>query len=96
MCISNSASELFDLIESYLRQDLVASELEAKYLTIWRQHRDSNIILSEENQRYIDSVFTALDSYCPDPDLRDKYDLDDKSLFMEIQKLNNAWKMIKE
>ena len=59
----------------------------------WRKHRDSNDskYTDRNTQRYFDSVFSAVDSYCSDPDLIDEDDLDDQGLLKIVLNLKSSW-----
>jgi len=79
----------FSLVQEYLDGALSAVEFKTKYIEIWKKYRDSDevyeINLSRDN--FIDRVFTALDCYCEDEELRDEEDLDEKSLKAEVEKI---------
>ncbi|WP_126532912.1 colicin immunity domain-containing protein [Serratia rubidaea] len=90
---SNSL-ELIDLIDLYLEGQVSPSDFEKKYIKLWRKYRDldDKAIIEKETQKYLDSVFCSLDSYCSDPFLRDENDLDENGLFFEVNQLNQDWK----
>lgn len=85
---------LLQLIESFLSGDLSAFVFENAYTSAWRAYRDSGYDneLDEKTQEYVDRVFTTLDLYCAEPELRDEGDLDDHELLNEIIQLNKQWR----
>lgn len=94
MCSKENTTELLGLVEDFISGKIPAIEFEEKYITAWRHYRDFADISKVDNdvQIYIDRVFTTLDVYCSDPELRDEDDLDDDKLFSEIIRLSNKWK----
>ncbi|MBC4010680.1 hypothetical protein H8R13_02810 [Morganella morganii] len=64
----------------------------------WRKYRDLSFSreLSKNNQEYFDRIFTALDIYCSNPDLRDENDFDDSELLNEVIKINEEWCLSKD
>lgn len=93
MSFNQNKLALATLINSFVSGNMNASEFEKKYLTLWREHRDSDEShpLHHDAQRYFDSVFSAVDSYCADPDLRDEEDLDEQELLDSITNLKKSW-----
>ncbi|CAK7013631.1 MAG: hypothetical protein CITR_00544 [Citrobacter freundii] len=81
------------LIDSFLSGVLSASDLISNTLmpgdTIETSDDVSN--LEVNTQVYLDRVFTAVDQYCSDSELRDDDDLDDGQLLSEITRLNRQW-----
>lgn len=64
-----------------------AVEFEAQYSELWKAHRDSDT-LYELNKAFIgifDSMFTTLDCFCSEPDLRDDDDLDEQQLLSFVR-----------
>ncbi|MGV3345161.1 colicin immunity domain-containing protein [Enterobacteriaceae bacterium LUAb1] len=53
---------------------------------------DSAQEADHDTQRFFDSVFSAVDSYCSDPALIDKEDLDEQGLLDEVINLQASWK----
>ncbi|EDB4182441.1 TPA: hypothetical protein HGS85_25010 [Escherichia coli] len=92
MSINQSEADMLTLIESFVSGAMSAPEFEKKYSTIWREHRDADTSdkQNEDAQRYFDSIFSAVDSYCSDPDLIDEDDLDDQDLFDCIVNLRKS------
>ncbi|MFE4515582.1 colicin immunity domain-containing protein [Kitasatospora sp. NPDC056783] len=54
-----------------------ASEFEVVFLALFRAI-DAN--LDAGSARAVDTLFSAVDSYCPDPDIRDDFDVDEEML----------------
>ncbi|WP_425593358.1 colicin immunity domain-containing protein [Morganella morganii] len=71
---------------------------EIDYMNEWRKYRDLSFSreLSKNNQEYFDRIFTALDIYCSNPDLRDENDFDDSELLNEVIKINEEWCLSKD
>ncbi|QKN80147.1 colicin immunity domain-containing protein [Scandinavium goeteborgense] len=84
---------MITLIDSFVSGEITAPEFERKYLTLWREHRDSAELKTRDNftPRYFDSVFSSVDSYCSDPDLIDEDDLDDQGLLDAVSNLKAMW-----
>lgn len=84
---------LLKIIDDFIARRILASEFEQQYLDAWRYYRDSDDVsnLEVKTQVYLDRVFTAVDQYCSDSELRDDDDLDDSQLLSEITRLNRQW-----
>ena len=93
MSFNTNELSLLTLIDSFVSGEITAPEFESQYTILWRKHRDSDDSKSpdRDTQRYFDSVFSAVDSYCSDPDLIDEDDLDDQSLLEIVQSLKTSW-----
>lgn len=93
MSFNTNELSLLAMIDSFVSGEITAPEFERKYATSWRNHRDSDGSKSpdRDTQRYFDSVFSAVDSYCSDPDLIDEDDLDDQGLLEMVLSLKTAW-----
>ncbi|MHC5225733.1 colicin immunity domain-containing protein [Ignatzschineria sp. LJL83] len=95
MCFNSLCVEtLIELIDSYLKEQITASDFEIKYSKKWRECRDfidEGMKVTLQTQMYIDMVFSTLDCYCSDPLLRDIKDLNDEELYTEIYLLSNSW-----
>jgi len=93
--MSSNQTELamLDLIQNFISGNIAAEEFEEHYSTLWRRHRDSvePKTADADTQRYFDSVFSAVDAYCSDPELFDEDDLDDRGLVDAISILKAAW-----
>lgn len=93
MFFNQNELAILDLIDSFASGELSASEFEKQYSASWREHRDSTGSKSKNKaaQRYFDSIFSAVDSYCDDADLRDEDDLDDQGLLDSVINLKTSW-----
>ena len=58
-------------------------------MDLWRKYRDSDLMykLNSKHNNKFDEIFTALDSLCSDEELRDEFDLDEKELYKEVERL---------
>lgn len=94
MCTSENFKKLLGLIDSFIAGYISPSEFEKKYIAAWRSYRDFDDFskIHENYKIYFDRVFTTLDVYCPDPELRDENDLDDEGLLSEVINLRNSFK----
>lgn len=86
--------EIINLIDVFITGRITAPEFEHKYLIAWRSYRDSskNTRADCSTQRFFDSVFSLVDSYCSDPDLMDDDDLKGDDLFEGVAVLQTAWR----
>lgn len=93
MSFNTNELSLLALIDSFVSGEITAQEFEKKYTISWRKHRDSDDSKSpnRNTQRYFDSVFSAVDSYCSDPGLIDEDDLDDQGLLETVLSLKTIW-----
>lgn len=95
MCSKVNYLQLLELISLFIHGKISTVEFERDYIIVWRSYRDydnkSNI--NSITQEYLDCVFTALDTYCSDPELRDDNDFDDSELLDEVIRLNNIWEI---
>lgn len=83
MSINQYEANMLTLIELFVSGAMSAPEFEKQYSNAWREHRDADTSdkQNKDEQRYFDSIFSAVDSYCSDPDLIDEDDLDAQGLF---------------
>ena len=58
----------------------------AEYMHLWRECRDVGTLerLNVSTDQAFDRIFTASDSYCEDPTLRDPGDLDERQFIEEV------------
>jgi hypothetical protein len=93
MYFNRNELAILTLIDSFVSGKLCASEFEKHYSASWREYRDSDVSKSagKETQRYFDAIFSAVDSYCADPDLRDEEDLDEQGLLDSVVSLKTSW-----
>ncbi len=77
---------LLSLISAFLQKKKDAAAFKEEYFLAWRQARDADSLASEGEKinEGLNRIFTALDSYCEDEELRDSNDLDETQLFHEI------------
>lgn len=81
------------LISQFVNGEISADQFEKDYMSIWREFRDKSwrefedkgIISEDAATDIVDELFTALDCYCGNPDLREECDIDEKEL-LEIAK----------
>lgn len=93
MSFNTNELSLLALIDSFVSGEITAQEFDKQYTISWRKHRDSDDSKSpnRNTQRYFDSVFSAVDSYCSDPGLIDEDDLDDQGLLETVLSLKTIW-----
>jgi hypothetical protein len=84
-------SEFKLLITSFLERQVSASSFEKQYLELWRKYRENNAFdkFTAEKKEMMEQIFTAVDSYCEDSDLRDDLDLDDEALYDKVKRIYN-------
>lgn len=85
---------LLKVIDKFISGDISACEFEKRYMSTWRNLRDSDGYskLNEAQQIFFDRIFTTLDAYCAESEFSEANDLDDEGLFTEVVRLSNAWK----
>lgn len=90
-------NKLLRLINDFIDDSITASNFEDNYINEWRNYRDfgeqSNI--NENTREYFDRIFTTLDIYCSNPDLKGENDFDDEQLLKEIIKIHKEWCLLK-
>lgn len=64
-----------------------AVEFEALYSELWKEYRDSDALyeLNKAFEGTFDSMFTTLDCFCSNPELRDTGDIDEKELLSSVR-----------
>ena len=55
---------------------VTGTEFESDFMELWRVFRDSKVATSQP----VDELFTEVDTFCGDPDLWEKGDLDEEDL----------------
>lgn len=65
------------LITQFVLGEITAPQFEDRYLVMFRNETDQ---FPEHVYKVLNKLFTDVDSYCGDPDLRDDEDLDDGGL----------------
>jgi hypothetical protein len=79
--------ELFlSLIKKFLIGEIAPAIFKAEYMKLWRECRDVGALehLNARTEGAFDRIFSACDSYCEDPALRDPIDLDDLQFIQEV------------
>jgi len=80
-------NSLISIMRSFVEGHITAVEFEKQYTELWKEYRDSDK-LHELNKAFsgiFDSMFTTLDCFCSDADLRDADDLDEQQLLSCVQ-----------
>ncbi|UPK80214.1 colicin immunity domain-containing protein [Proteus vulgaris] len=97
MCSKKVTTELLELIDNLISGNISATKFEDNYIVMWRIYRDFNAQNEIDNntKTYINRVFTTVDLYCSDPEIRDEYDFDEDNLLEEIIKIKNGWELLK-
>jgi len=87
--MSESPPRLSELVGSFLQGGLTAPQFEAGYMNEWRRCRDYGLLKSESPavQNVYDAIFTTLDAYCSDPELRGPRDIDEQQMKVEVSAL---------
>ena len=75
-------SHVLNLIERFIEGKLSTIDFETKYLSLWRKARDDGSLseLNEVTEGALDKLFTAVDVYCPNEELRDEFDINEAQL----------------
>lgn len=87
MSITNRTAQALVLsMKSFIQGTASAEDFKSEFMSLWRQQRDCEEFQESELSYYeaIDSVFTALDCYCPDESVRDAYDIDEYELRKQV------------
>ncbi|EMH4161219.1 hypothetical protein RJ498_000420 [Pluralibacter gergoviae] len=94
MSTHQNESAMLELIDAFTSGHMTAPCFEQKYAAAWRAYRDASRAKEVDigTQRFFDSVFSSLDSYCSDPTLIDEGDLNDEELLSEVSRLQTGWK----
>ncbi len=71
------------LITQFVLDEITASQFEMLYLEMFKDEMDG---LPEDIYDVLNNLFSDIDAYCGDPDLRDGEDLDDKELLASAKK----------
>lgn len=93
MSFNQNESAMLDLIDAFTCGKITAPDFEEEYAFAWRTYRDSSALKKADivTQRFFDSVFSLVDSYCSDPELIDEDDLTEDELLSEIARLKTSW-----
>ncbi|MFL1484372.1 colicin immunity domain-containing protein [Marinobacter sp. LN3S78] len=65
------------LIEEFVSGQIKADEFESQYLTLFKQQTGE---LPEPEFETLNQLFTDVDAYCADPELRDEDDISEEEL----------------
>jgi hypothetical protein len=83
-------NDFFELFVALIRKLLTGAvdpaAFKAEYMRLWRACRDAGkleVLNASANQAF-DRIFTASDSFCEDPALRDSRDLDERQFVEEV------------
>lgn len=92
MSFNQNESAMLDLIDAFTLGKMTASDFEEKYAFTWRTYRDSSALHKADTvtQRFFDSVFSLVDSFCSDPELIDEDGLTEDELLSEIARLKTS------
>lgn len=79
---------LKNYIDSFLAEKMTADEFAENYMSKWKHERDDNLLGKDESHlsELLSSTFCLADMYNPD-DIREEYELDEKTLRNETNKL---------
>jgi hypothetical protein len=79
--------KFYELILNFINGIISASEFENEYLLLWRKCRDMGILslLNSKTGNALDTLFTAVDSYCSDENFRDENDINETQLLEEAK-----------
>lgn len=93
MSFNQNESAILDLIDAFTCGNIAAPDFEQEYSAAWRTYRDSTDIKKADiaTQKFFDSVFSLVDSYCSDPELIDEDDLNEDELLSEVSRLKASW-----
>ena len=78
------------LIFQFVNNEISANEFETSFISLFREFRNKGIVLENTVSDIISELFTDVDSYCGDPELRDDDDID------EIELISRAKSSLKE
>jgi hypothetical protein len=71
------------MMERFLDGRLSASDFETSYL---RMFKDDQTDWPEPVYQALNEVFLDLDAYCPDPDIRDEFGIDEAELRVRVER----------
>jgi len=89
-------NQFLNLIGQFIEGKLSPIDFETEYLSLWRKARDDGSLseLNEVTEDALDKLFTAVDVYCPNEELRDEFDINEAQLLnvakITFNKLNIA------
>ena len=68
------------LIFQFVNKEISADQFEKDYISLFREFRDTGKVLEDVVLDIISELFTDVDAYCSDPELRDDDDIDEIEL----------------
>ena len=71
------------LISNFVSKKIAVAEFEEKYLNFFKNEKS---FLSQEEFKVLDALFSEVDAFCDDPQLRDSFDIDEKQLIVSAKK----------
>jgi hypothetical protein len=75
--MSSVSNKYISLITSFIDGDIPVCDFEKQYLDMFKNETDT---LSEIEYEALDFLFSSVDVFCADDDLRDDDDIDEKQL----------------
>lgn len=71
------------LLTQFVNSEIAASEFDTLYLELFKKETET---FPEEIYDILNNLFSDVDAYCEDPDLRDDEDLDEDELLISAKK----------
>lgn len=78
----SSIDQYADLIRSYTSGSMGSSDFEREYL---RMFKNQDGLMDDNAFSVLDSLFSDVDSFCPNPEIRDESDIDEPTLRSKCQ-----------
>ncbi len=84
--MSDFSGSFLTLVNGLLSERLVAKDFKIAYMSLWRECRDAGSldVLNASSRGAFDRIFTAAESFCENPNLRDSDDLDEQQLVSAV------------
>lgn len=82
-------SSFFNLINSYSNGAITPVVFEEKYIELWNRYSQTEKYgqFNESTDGAFDKIFSAVDCFCSNVNLRDENDLDENGLYEEVKKI---------
>ena len=80
------------LISDYVQGNISVDIFEKEYINLFRKLRDSDASLQDEVEEIISILFTDIDCFCGDPELREEEDIDEQEL---LKRATSAFERLK-
>lgn len=96
---STIEKRLDEIVTQFLSHRLSPQAFEKQYMALWREVRDTEDYgrANRKNGGLYDHIFTSLDCYCAEPELRDESDFDEEQLYEEVERLmRGKWAVKRE